>query len=478
MKNGSGRLVKAHRTGEEPLTGIDSTLLAGLPGLIALIVCIRRGPERAFLNVYLPALLLVPDSCRMSLSGQFSFGESAILPIAMFYIWNERRNWKWSFTDCLVFTFVSLVLIAEYVDADLIITKNIAIHLTVTILLPYVVAKGLSVREGMSIEVAKRIVILATVVAIASFYEFRMSANLFRAAMSPLFPQTMASEIPQFRYGVVRIAGPWAHPILAGIILAVAYRFARWLEWTHAWPENVPFLPISKVRFCEIALLFASVMTISRGPWLGALAALVIVMLLRARHRSYVTAFAIVAVFILTVPTSSYFDSYMNTNSGSRHDEAQASAAYRREMNKKYITIVEERPTWGWGVSLERGAQYPIIDGMSSIDNQYLLLALLYGIYALAAQALILLWLPTRLFLFGLLRSHDDPATSLAVTLLGIFVVYAISITTVYLGAQTQPILFLAAGWGEALLLQRLPIAARVPSPVRRLTYRFERAMV
>jgi hypothetical protein len=460
------------------LTGIDLSLVAGLPGLIALIVCLRRGPERAFLNVYLPALVLVPDSCRMSLSGQFSFGESAILPIALFYLWNEGRNWKWSFTDCVVLAFVWIVLIAEYMDADLIITKNIAIHLTVTILMPYVVAKGLSAREGMSVEIAKRIVILATVVAIASLYEFRMSVNLFRAIMTPLFPQDMASEIPQFRYGVVRIAGPWAHPILAGIILAVAYRLARWLEWTGTWRENVPSLPISKVRFCEILLLVASVMTISRGPWLGALAAGMIVFLLRARHRTYVTAFAILAVFILTVPASDSLDAYMNGSSGSQHDEAQASAAYRREMNQKYIMIVEERPTLGWGVSLERGPQYPIIDGMSSIDNQYLLLALLYGVYALAAVVLILLWVSIRLGIFSVFRSYDDPATSLAVTLSGILVIYAISITTVYLGAQTQPILFMIAGWAEALLAQRVLMTAEVSLPARRVTYRFERVMV
>src|SRR5271170_6721409 len=74
---------------------IDMSMLAGLPGLIALIVCLRRGPGYAFLNVYLPVLLLLPDECRMPISGQLNFAESAIIPIAAYYLWKEGKNWEW-----------------------------------------------------------------------------------------------------------------------------------------------------------------------------------------------------------------------------------------------------------------------------------------------------------------------------------------------------------------------------------------------
>lgn len=460
------------------MTGIDLSLLAGLPGLIALIVCIKRGPERAFLNVYLPALLLVPDACRTSISGQTNFAESAIIPIAIFYFWNHRRRWEWNLSDLLVITFVSLVTISQYMNTDIAVAKNLAVHLIVAGLLPYVVAKGLTAREEMCVEVAKRIVILAVAVAIASVYEFRMTANLFRMVMSPFYPILSVSEIPAFRYGFVRVVGPWNHPILAGIIFAVAYRIARWLDWTHAWPGNVPFLPISKVRFCEVALLAGGAMTISRGPWIGAAVAVVIVTLLRVRHRSYVTAFSAAAIFILIVPAYSSFDTYINTGRDQIQDESQDSVAYRREMIQEYIIIAEERPAWGWGVSGDGEALYPIIDGMESIDNHYLLLALTYGVYALAAMVLILLWIPLRLFAFVLRHPRDEPMTVLAVTLIGVFVIFIVSISTSWLGAQTQPLLFLSAGWSEALLLTPLLMRARVTSPVRRVSYGFERVMV
>src|SRR5271163_3993536 len=194
-------------------------MLAGVPGLLALIVCIRRGPESAFLNVYLPALLLLPDGCRMAFSGQLNFAESAIISIFIYYLWTEGRHWEWTFTDCLVLTFVSLVSIAEYMNADFSVAKNMAFRTSTVVLMPYVVAKGLSAREGVNVALAKRIVILAAAVPIVSLYEFRMTFNPFLAFLSPLFPELKA-QIAAFRYGFVRIQGPWSHPILAGIILA------------------------------------------------------------------------------------------------------------------------------------------------------------------------------------------------------------------------------------------------------------------
>lgn len=458
------------------MTGIESSLLATLPGLIALIVCIRRGPERAFLNVYLPSLLLVQDACRTSISGQFNFAESAIIPIAIFYLWREGRNWEWNFSDFLVLAFASIVTIAQYENTDIVVAKNVAVHLAVSTILPYVIIKGLSSRENMCVEVAKRIVVLCTAVAIVSVYEFRMTANLFRDVMSPLYP-ALFGEIPAFRYGFVRIVGPWDHPILAGIILAVAYRIARWLDWTNNWPGNVPCLPIRKVRFCELALLAGSVMTISRGPWIGAVTAAVIVMLLRVRHRSYVTAFAAVAVFILIVPAYSSIDTYVNTDRLQIHDEAEDSAAYRRELMQEYIVIAEERPTFGWGYNEDGKALYPIIKGMQSIDNHYLLVALTSGVYALAAIVLILLWIPLRLFGFVLRHSRDEPTTALAASLVGVFVIFIVSLSTSWLGAQTQPLLFLSAGWSEALLLAPMLMTVKAPSVARRASYRFERVM-
>lgn len=448
------------------MTGLDLSLLAGLPGLISLIVCLRRGPGYALLYVYLPVLLLIPD-VRMNLTGELSVSESAILPIAVFYLWDGWRDWQWCFTDLLVLAFALICSISEYQNTEYWVAQNLALREILAVVLPYVVAKGLIVREPMRVEFAKKIVIFAAFVATVSVYEFRMTANPFAHLVSPIFPQ---ANFATFRYGFARIRGPWSHPILAGIILAVAYRLARWLDWTHNWPGNLPFLPISKVRFCEIALLVGSVMTFSRGPWIGAAVAAVIVMLLRSRYRTYITVLAICTTFIVAIPLYGSLESYISVDLSKSSNEAQNSAAYRRILFQKYIVIAEERPVWGWGLGRDGEAQYPVVKGMESIDNHYLLMALSFGFYALGAMVLILLWMPLRLLRFGLQNARDDPATILALTSMGIFLIFIISLSTAWLGAQTEPLLFLIAGTSEALLPK--------VGLVRVVSYRFERVMV
>jgi len=426
--------------------------------------------------VYLPALLLLPDQCRMPLSGQFNFSESAIIPIAVFYLWKEGKNWEWSFTDFLVLAFASLVSISEYKNTSYWLAQHLALRMMTGIVMPYVIAKGLILRDRMGVATAKRIAILAAFVAIVSVYELRMTLNPFVAVLSHLFPGI--NEVPSFRYGVARIRGPWNHPILAGMILALAYRTTRWLEWTDSWPGNVPLLPISKMRFCEMTLIVGSVMTISRGPWIGAIVAAVIMMLVRVRQRTYVTLLVMFAAFIVAVPLYSALDSYVSVNRFDGYNEAQESAAYREEMLKQYVVVAEERPSWGWGQDDTGHGLYPLIEGMDSIDNHYLLLALQSGMYALASIVVIFLWIPARLLGFGLQHPRDDPTTSLAVTLMGLFILFGISIFTAWLGAQTQPLFFIIVGWSEALLATPLLMMAKTPAPVRRVSDGFERVMV
>lgn len=448
---------------------IDLSIIAGLPALIALFVCWRRGPEAAFLNVYLPALLLLPNDCRMPFSGQFNFSESAIIPIAGFCLFKYARYWKWSFTDVLVLTFVSLVSISESLNTDYAIAQNLTIRMLVTTIAPYMVAKTLIDDETMAISVGKRIVVLALAVTIISVYEFRMTVNPIWTLMSAFF-HDLPTPVASFRYGFARIAGPWTHPILAGVILAVAYRTARWLDWTHSWLGNVPFLPISWVRFSEVALLVGCAMTISRGPWLAAGIAALIIVVIRARYRTYVAALAIFVILMAGFPIYSGLENYLSVSHFGTIDPEEESAAYRREMIGKYIAVAEERPAFGWGQNRSGQGLYPTIDGMVSIDNQYLLVALDFGAYALASLAMILLWVPMRLCRFGL--SHGvEPEASLAVTLFGIFILCAISMSTVYLGAQTEPLFFLLVGWSEALLARRLPMTAHSS------IYQFERVM-
>ena len=88
------------------------TILIAIPGLVALIVCIRRGPEQALLDVYLPVLLLLPEY-HWPISGQLSFTDTTILPIATFLLFRSKLKWQWNTTDFLVIAYIAVTVVAE-----------------------------------------------------------------------------------------------------------------------------------------------------------------------------------------------------------------------------------------------------------------------------------------------------------------------------------------------------------------------------
>lgn len=80
---------------------------------------------------------------------------------------------------------------------------------------------------------------------------------------------------------------------------------------------------------------------------------------------------------------------------------------------------------------------------MPSIDNYYLLLALMHGVIALGFLRLIFLVMMLRLFLHSMLAPPAEPrGSNLGFTLLGIYAATGFSIATVYMGGQVIPPLF------------------------------------
>src|SRR5277367_3443802 len=89
------------------------TLIIAIPGLLALLECIRRGPEKAFLNVYLPVLLLVPQQFHWAISGPYSFADTASLPVAVVLMFQSKLKWQWTSIDFLVIAYVAITVVAE-----------------------------------------------------------------------------------------------------------------------------------------------------------------------------------------------------------------------------------------------------------------------------------------------------------------------------------------------------------------------------
>jgi hypothetical protein len=422
---------------------------AGIPGLIALIVCLRRGAAAALIDVYLPVLLLLPDYYRWVLPGlpDPTFNEAAIIPIATLFMMRELGRWKFSLTDLLIVGLALEMAYSEFINTNYSDSQNLMFDCVANIVWPYMLAKGLVEPLGLRVEFARKFCGLVGLVAVISVYEFRMGTSPAPMILGRFFPG-QEGWVTTFRYGFARIAGPYGHAILAGVIFAVAYRVQRWLQWNGYWKGRLKRLPMEAGRFMTWAIAAGSVMTLCRGPWIGEFFGMIAILIGRAANRRTALTLTLVLVFAVGTPAYLAFKSYVSVGRAGAKSVSQETAAYRKELLDKYIAIAEEHAAFGWGRN-----GWPRVPGMPSIDNFYLLLSLMHGVTALALLLSTFIWMIARLGRFGWARPWSSPAGSLAFSMLGAYLAAMVSIATVYLGMQAVQVLFLMTGWAEGLIV-------------------------
>jgi hypothetical protein len=317
---------------------------------------------------------------------------------------------------------------------------------------PYMAGKMLIEPFGLRGTFARRFVGSAFVVAVLSFYEFRMMESLFRPTLGMFFPNQKPGWATQIRWGFGRVAGPYGHAILMGGVMAIALLLHRWLTRAHQWEPGLGglHLPASKSTILLFVLGLGSIMTFSRGPWMGLLCGLAFASIGVSsnpgrRLRLVVLLLALAGTFIY-MGGKAYIAGVNPATTD--HAEEQGSAAYRAILIDEYVDIALHRSVWGWG----RG-HWPIMGGMISIDNHYLLLTLEQGLIGLGIFLAILVTACSRLLRKALSSSTDSPERLFVSTMLGIQISIAVSIGTVFLGAQLYPLFFLCVGWTEGLLV-------------------------
>ena len=188
-------------------------------------------------------------------------------------------------------------------------------------------------------------------------------------------------------------------------------------------------------------------MTLSRGPWIGALLGGSVAFLGTVKNRYKATLIlALVAVF-LAGPCYLAFKSYVSVDRDAVQSLTQETAAYRKELFERYVDIAFQRKAWGWGQN-----SIPKIPGFDSVDNYWLLLALMHGLIALGSFSAIFAIVMSRLALYGFGTRSNSEESRMAFNLLGIFLMFGFSITTVFLGTQTLPLFFLLVGWTDGFL--------------------------
>ena len=350
----------------------------------------------------------------------------------------------------LILFFAGCIGTSEYLNAGYNEAQNLMFDMVASVVFPYMLAKGLIEPHRMSVAFAKKFVMMLFIVSILSVYEFRMGLTPW-ILLRRFYPTQGLEWTTSFRYGFARIGGPFGHAILAGLVLAVAFRLQRWLEWSGQWEpcfRGLTWLRVSKARLITLVIIGGIIMTMVRGPWLGGIIGACLTAVGRTRYRQRALLAIAGVIIIVGIPAASSFYAYASVGRAHAKTASQETAAYRMELLDKYVTTALKQPVWGYGRNT-----WPKNPTAPSIDNYYLLLCLMHGMIALGLLLTIMVTMTFRLVRFEMRSPVIYPlGSSLGFTLAGIFVVYLVTIATVYMGLQTIPVFAIITGWSEGYL--------------------------
>jgi O-Antigen ligase len=438
-----------------------STWIALLPAFIAIYYLILFNPEKTFLNIYIPILLLLPQmfTAELTFFHNLNFSENAIVPIGFatfFYKFftNRYHDVRFGLTDLLIPLYAGLCLYSEYHNTKTEFLIPLFVKLLTSVFFPYFLGKYLIHERGLSSAFAKRFVFLIFIDVLISFYEMRFGYNPYTRYFSLIFPGQATLWVTMFRYDLVRIAGPFAHPILFGLVIGVAVILNYWLIKSRQWSLRFKYLPpipyLSKGTIIMIILAIGLVSTYSRGPLLSTFLGLLFASMgfVKERNKHLIMRFSVI-LFVIFLGYH-YYEHYLQIQPLQAKTETEYTAAYRAQLYTVYQNYIFQKPYWGWGyIDLPT-----TIEG--SIDNQYLWLTMKHGIVTLAVFILILITVTIRLLFKGM-KAHSALKTdiSLSFSLAGAYIMMMITMLTVFMGLQTEPVFFIITGWAEGLLLTK-----------------------
>lgn len=430
--------------------------LIALPAVASTVVIYTSSLQSALLRVYLPVLLLLPDGYYWGWP-PLCFHQYAVLPMGLVLCWwAYNGRWRWSWLDLGVLAFVGWT-IASDVHADG-FTDIVLRVLTpiLSALFPYMAGKLLIEQTGIRLPVARRFVFLVFVVSMIAVYEFRFASNPFERVFGMFIasPNDWTAFGTQIRYGLGRTRGPYGAAILAGSIVAIAILLHRYLMHFDFWEKRFRWFPRVKLNKPWImfwVLIAGSLMTISRGPWLALAVGAVVTSIGTAENRWRSVRRGLAILLIGGGLVYAVGKAYLAGGSQVGSQEDISSAVYRTQLLDEYQNIAKQKSFWGWGPS-----DFPRVPGMVSVDNYYLLLALMHGVTGMVLFTLLLLISVARLLWVGMFDNDLPPdSRALLFTISSIIVTVGVAVATVFLGSQVLPVFFLFLGWSDACLLYR-----------------------
>ena len=454
-------------------------LIILIPAVACWIALARGSAQRALLTVYLPVLLLLPEYyiLRLPHLPPLTFSDAAILPLGVAILLTEMKRWRYCWMDLWVLLLAMSVGLSEALSKQLangewmnlfsaqaVTSRTLGTNLAdgglmfvaslFSMVMPYMVGKTLIERYGAEGDLMRRrfvarMTTLMAIVAAISVVDFLRGGNTWQTVGARIFvSQQYNGWLPQMRWGFGRIAGPYGHAILAGMMFLAGLVYCLWLRHVEpGWGSRrlIAGLPFT-VRGAIVGGVMAGLlMTQSRGPWLGMGLALVFALLTRRFSVGRATVLFLVVLTVFSVVAYRVGNKYTDKDLAQASTVEQRNAIYRRELLESYMPLVMQHKAFGWGITT-----YPEINGQGSIDNEYLLLAVTQGCFGLGLFLIICAGSAIRLLtLISRPTEHED--RMLVFAHLAVLIGLLTTLATVYLGEQVVMVFFLLAGWIQAM---------------------------
>jgi hypothetical protein len=424
-----------------------------LPGIISLVLVLRGRIETAFLSVYLPSLLLLPQdyAFRIPHLPPFSAAEFALIPIGLVAFSQHLRSGSFRLMDALVFLFwvswSASEIVGEPVTNDGILNAVTAI---VSYLMAYATGRWL-IEPDLRLETVRRIVIFILLLGPIGLYEWRFLQSPYAIFGVKVLGISWSSSYGgiQVRGGRGRMTVSLGGGELAGIVIALTFALNAWLVFLNRARTKLDlgkrFAKLTKYHVPGLLLVGYLYLTQSRGPMIALAGGFPILQIPRFKNVKLALGLVATLLIVGAVGAQQYFNRYTEVKDPFTVSEEQASAVYRREMLIAYQSIAEMGGWLGWGASA-----VPEVGGMKSIDNHFLLVHLMQGKFGYIVWILIVAEsVRTGFARIWTLRALEDRA--FACSALAALAILWISYYTVYMGAQLPQITFLLLGWSQSI---------------------------
>jgi hypothetical protein len=450
-----------------------------IPTLISLYLVLRGKVESAFLNVYLPTTVLVASyySFRLPHLPELSAGTGALIPIAIAVIMRPPRPWRFTRMDIWVGLFIFSAMVSEVVREDPFVRKDAISYCLaqwVEMGIGYIVGRQL-IEPYLRVATIKRIVFLFMFLTPFSLYEFRMGRNPWLWIGTFFFRIPGLNPYEQFRNGEARVASCFGHAITAGIMFMIVLALNYYLVQLYKLDKNClgPWMSrLQKFRIPILVLLLFLYMTGSRMP--QACTVLCFLFLQIPRFPDLRVG-AIIVLILAMIGGGFFYTKYVgltSMSSDAASNEAQTSAIYRKQMNEAYAPILAAGGWLGYGIS-----SHPVVPGLESTDNNYLMIQLAQGRFGFVTFVMIAVDSVFTLVVFAF-RFKSRESLFLVFSLMGAIIGIFVSLITVAMLAQLIQVVFLLVGWAQSLQDTRVVGVVEAGTvPVSNAKFKFKRVI-